>query len=61
MQSKQFLLALDLGRKKIESFENYQLGADGIQRVDYADTEYYAATRSVLNNHKKMLAILLDP
>ena len=38
----------------------YQLAADGIQRVDYVDTEHYAVTRSFLNNHKKMLDILLD-
>ena len=60
MQSEQFLLALDLVREKIESFESYQLGADGIPRVDYVDTEHYAVTRSFLNNHKKMLDILLD-
>ena len=39
----------------------YQFGADGIQRIDYADTEHYAVTRSFLNNHKKMLDILLEP
>jgi predicted ATPase len=37
----------------------YQLADDGIHRVEYTDTEHYAVTRSFLNNHTRMLDILL--
>ena len=37
----------------------YQLAEDGIRRVEYVKTEHYAVTRSFLNNHEKMLDILL--
>jgi predicted ATPase len=38
----------------------YELSDDGIETVDYTDTEHFAITRSFLNNHEKMLARLLD-
>lgn len=38
----------------------YELGADGIRRVAYRDTEQYIITRGFLDNPERMLAILLD-
>ena len=36
-----------------------QLNATGIAETSYEDTEYYAMTKDYLNNHEKMLKILL--
>ena len=38
----------------------YELTEDGIRTVEYTDTEHYAVTRSFLDSHEKMLAILMD-
>ncbi len=38
----------------------YQLTEDGISTVKYTDTDYYSVTRSFLNDHKKMLDILME-
>lgn len=38
----------------------YQFTEDGIQRVEYVDTEHYVVTKSFLNNHEKMLDLLMD-
>lgn len=38
----------------------YGLSEDGIERVDYSDTEHYKITRQFLNNPQKMLKILLQ-
>ena len=38
----------------------YQLGAHGLERVDYEDTEHFRITRSFLNNPRDMLRQLLD-
>jgi predicted ATPase len=37
----------------------YQLADDGIELVKYTETEHYAVTRSFLNDHEKMLEILM--
>lgn len=38
----------------------YQLGPQGLQRVDYEDTEHYAITRNFLNRHRDIVRQLLD-
>ncbi|NML34724.1 AAA family ATPase [Paraburkholderia antibiotica] len=38
----------------------YQFGADGIQRIDYEDTEHYRITRDFLANPQRMLNVLLE-
>lgn len=38
----------------------YQITEEGIQKVEYEETEHYQTTKNFLNNHKKMLDILLD-
>jgi predicted ATPase len=38
----------------------YQLDEDGIAEVEYTDTEHYVITKSFLNDHERMLSILLS-
>lgn len=60
-QGSQFLVATH--SPIIMAYPNsciYQLADDGMSSVDYTDTEHYAVTRSFLNSHEKMLAILMD-
>ncbi len=38
----------------------YQLDEDGIAEVKYTDTEHYVITKSFLNDHERMLSILLS-
>ena len=38
----------------------YQLGAHGLERVAYEDTEHYAITRNFLNRHADIVRQLLD-
>lgn len=38
----------------------YLLASDSLRQVEYTDTEHYAVTRQFLNNHKAMLAELLE-
>src|SRR5580658_2893040 len=38
----------------------YQFAADGITEVKYTDTEHYQVTRDFLNQHERMLEILLS-
>ncbi|MBX9899755.1 MAG: AAA family ATPase [Burkholderiaceae bacterium] len=38
----------------------YQCNAEGIQKVDYEDTEHFQVTRDFLLNPQRMLKILLD-
>lgn len=38
----------------------YQVGAEGLVRVDYRDTEHYELTRAFLNNPESFLRGLLD-
>ena len=38
----------------------YQLGAHGLERVDYEDTEHFAITRNFLNRHQEVVRQLLD-
>jgi predicted ATPase len=37
----------------------YSLDQDGITRVTYEETEHYQVTRDFLNNHEKMLNVLM--
>lgn len=37
----------------------YQITLEGINKIDYEETEHYQTTKHFLNNHKKMLEILL--
>lgn len=36
------------------------LSRDGIQEVVYADTDHFGVTPDFLNNHQKMLEILME-
>ena len=38
----------------------YQLGDDEINVVKYEDTEHFLVTKNFLNNHERMLSILMD-
>jgi predicted ATPase len=38
----------------------YQIGAKGLERVAYEDTEHYQVTREFLNRPERMLDVLLD-
>jgi len=38
----------------------YHLAEDGIERVDYTETEHYSVMKSFINNHVKMLKILMS-
>ncbi len=38
----------------------YQFGNDGITQVKYKETEHYIVTKNFLNNHERMLSILID-
>ena len=38
----------------------YQLTEDGIEAVEYRDTEHFTVTRDFLNNTEKMLDILMS-
>ena len=37
----------------------YQFGPQGLERVNYEDTDHFSVTRSFLNNHRAMLDQLL--
>ena len=39
----------------------YAFSAQGIERVDYKDTEHYRVTRDFLSNPQRMLSVLLAP
>jgi predicted ATPase len=38
----------------------YQLDEDGIHEVEYTETEHYQIAKSFLNDHERMLAILME-
>lgn len=38
----------------------YQIGANGLERVDYEETDHFRVTRGFLNHHGDMLRRLLD-
>ena len=38
----------------------YQLSDEGIRKVQYTDTEYYAVTKAFLNKHEDMLRTLME-
>lgn len=38
----------------------YQIGAHGLERVEYEDTDHFSVTRGFLNNHRAMLRQLLE-
>jgi predicted ATPase len=38
----------------------YRCGVDGIDRVDYEDTEHYQVTRDFLDNRERMLKVLFE-
>ncbi|QBH01524.1 AAA family ATPase [Xanthomonas oryzae] len=38
----------------------YQIGANGLEKVDYEDTEHYMVTKYFLNNYKRQIDRLLD-
>jgi predicted ATPase len=59
-QNSQFIIATH--SPILLSYPNadiYQITDEGISRVDYEDTEHYQTTKNFLNNHEKMLGILL--
>nr|WP_280956389.1 AAA family ATPase [Aestuariivirga litoralis] len=39
----------------------YQLGARGLERVAYGETEHFAITRNFLNRHEEVMRQLLEP
>ncbi len=39
----------------------YRLGADGVQRIAYEDTEHFRVTRDFLADPQRMLRVLLEP
>jgi predicted ATPase len=39
----------------------YQISENGIEKISYEETEHFQTTKNFLNNHKKMLDILLEP
>jgi len=39
----------------------YQLGARGLERVAYEETEHFAITRNFLNRHEEVMRQLLEP
>ena len=39
----------------------YQIGADGLEKVAYTDTEHYRVTRDFLHRHDQMLKVLMEP
>ena len=60
LQDSQFIIATH--SPILLSYPNaliYQISEDGIREVKYEETEHYQTTRNFLNNHEKMLAILL--
>ena len=60
-QNSQFIIATH--SPILMTFPNaavYQFSENGIQRVDYWQTEHFQLTRSFLNNPKQMLKILLE-
>lgn len=38
----------------------YQLGEGGISEMDYTETEHFLVTKEFLNNHERMLRVLMD-
>ena len=38
----------------------YQLSDEGINEIDYTDTEHYVVAKNFLNNHEKMLQVLME-
>ncbi len=38
----------------------YALNEDGINKIQYTDTEHFQVTKDFLNNHEKMLKILME-
>jgi len=36
------------------------LSQEGLQKIDYTETEHFRVARDFLNNHEKMLQILMD-
>jgi len=38
----------------------FVLSQEGIRKIDYTETEHFNVTKDFLNNHKKMLQILMD-
>ena len=38
----------------------YQLGENGISEMDYTETEHFLVTKEFLNNHERMLRVLMD-
>jgi len=60
-QNSQFIIATH--SPIIMSYPNaliYQLTEDGVCEIKYTDTEYYSVTKEFLNNHEKMLNILME-
>jgi predicted ATPase len=39
----------------------YQLDEDGINKVEYEQTEHYSVTRQFLNSYQQLLTILMEP
>ena len=40
--------------------EIFQLSQDGIDSIDYTETEHYQVTKDFLSNREKMLRILME-
>jgi len=60
-QRSQFVIATH--SPIIMSYPNaqiFKLGSDGLNKVNYEDTEHYQVTKDFLNNHQQMLHILLE-
>jgi predicted ATPase len=38
----------------------YQIGENGISEMDYTETEHFLVTKEFLNNHERMLRVLMD-
>ncbi len=38
----------------------FHFGADGIDEIDYTETEHFRVTRDFLNRHRQMIKILLE-
>lgn len=61
LQNSQFVIATH--SPILLSYPNaliYQITEDGINEVSYEETEHYQTTRNFLNNHEKMLRMLLE-
>lgn len=60
LQNSQFIIATH--SPILLSYPNaliYQITEDGIDKVSYEETEHFQVTRNFLNNHERMLKILL--